>query len=350
MTVTTVATGLFPTGEAHDYGIYAAGGVVWRGGEEHPALSNHGPEPFEILLVHRPKYHDWSFPKGKLEAGEFLPGCAVREIAEETGLQVSLGPKLAVTDYPVDGINKQVTYWLASVRNSPAVLARPYAEPAGEEEIDERRWVTIEEALHLLTHEFDRSLAARAGEVLEAGWGNSRPVVLLRHAKAKKRDKWKTDDALRPLKKRGKAQALAIVPTLSAFGISRVVSSPWKRCDQTVRPFLKATAIVGEYAEALSEAGFADNPAEAQQVLQLCAQEAFTKGGTAICTHRPVLGDLVEQVRQAALHDEYADNGEADWSMMDLAEILVVHCGLGDEEMPQVLSVERHLPEPPAGS
>lgn len=324
------------------YDILAAGGVVWRGGQEHPALGNLSQDPLELLLVHRPKYDDWSFPKGKIEPGELFVTCAVREIAEETGLQVCLGPKLAVTDYLVDGKDKQVTYWLAKVRNSPAVLARPYAEPASEAEIDEKRWVTIDEAPNLLTHEFDQSLARRAAEALREGWGQSRPLLLVRHGKSKKREKWHTDDALRPLKKRGKRQANELVSVLSAFGVSRVASSAWKRCEQTVKPYLKATAIDGEFVDSLSETGFALNPAQTMHLMESLAEESLVRGGTAICSHRPVLAPLMEQL---ALHS--ADTFPEDlWRPLGLGETLVAHL-VNKDEQPQIVAVERYLPEAP---
>ena len=150
--------------------VLAAGGVVWRGGELRPALEGAPTHtPYEFLIVHRPKYNDWSLPKGKMEPGELLPACAVREIAEETGVQVCLGPQLGVTAYSVEGRQKQVTYWLAQVRHSAAILARPYVEPASTREINETRWVDQTRAQELLTQEYDRHLIAHAEECLRQG-------------------------------------------------------------------------------------------------------------------------------------------------------------------------------------
>lgn len=314
---------------------------MWRGGQERLKAGIVTHEPLELLVVHRPKYDDWSFPKGKLETGELLPACAVREIAEETGCQVCLGPLLTVTDYPVDGVDKQVTYWLASLKNSPALLARPYVKPASKKEIDARRWVSLAEAQELLTHKFDRDLAQRAGELLTQGWGESRPVALLRHAKAKKREKWRADDALRPLKRKGQRQAQRITSVLSAFGISRVVTSPWKRCEQTMEPYLRATAIYAESEVALSEKDFATEPKDAVAVLNTCISQADVRGGTVICSHRPVLAALVEQLRK--LTDEEATNDcESDWEPLDLAEVMVAHFAYPDTGKTQILSVERY--------
>ena len=83
--------------------IHAAGAVMWRAGEE----------GIETALVHRPRYDDWSFPKGKAFAGEHVLLTAVREVAEETGIRVALGRRLATTQYPTSGGPKRVDYWAA---------------------------------------------------------------------------------------------------------------------------------------------------------------------------------------------------------------------------------------------
>ena len=84
--------------------VQAAGCVVWRYGTTEP----------EVLLVHRPKYDDWSYAKGKLDRGESFAAAAVREVAEETGLTVRLGPRLPHQEYPVNGSRrKRVAYWAA---------------------------------------------------------------------------------------------------------------------------------------------------------------------------------------------------------------------------------------------
>lgn len=326
--------------------IYAAGGVLWRRGHQYSPAGCRVQGELEVLLVHRPKYDDWSFPKGKVEREESLPACAVREIAEETGHQVCLGPKLAVSEYPVEGVEKQVTYWLAAVKNSAAVLGRKPVEPASKKEIDRRQWVPLETAPSILTRQFDRELARRAEQLLNQGWAESQPVVLLRHGKAKKREKWKERDALRPLKKKGRRQAESLVALLSAFGISRIVTSPWKRCQQTVQPYLEATAIWGENHEALSETGFQEKPQETIALLRDCILQARQRGGTVICTHRPVLAALVPQLLESGSGNGEKTNcgsGECDsGEPLDLAQALVAHMGYSEAGEPKILAVERH--------
>ena len=121
--------------------IEAAGGVVMR----------RGPEETEIVVVHRPRYDDWSFPKGKLDPGETFEEAALREVREETGLTCRLGPELAFAHYEDNkGRPKLVRYWLMAVIDDPGF------EP--NDEVDELRWLTPAEATDLLTYSRDRSL------------------------------------------------------------------------------------------------------------------------------------------------------------------------------------------------
>jgi len=121
--------------------IEAAGGVVMR----------KGPDETEIAIVHRPRYDDWSFPKGKLDPGETFEEAALREVREETGLICRLGPELAFAHYDDNkGRPKLVRYWLM------AVIEDPGFEP--NDEVDELRWLTPAEATDLLTYSRDRKL------------------------------------------------------------------------------------------------------------------------------------------------------------------------------------------------
>ncbi|MBB6628454.1 NUDIX hydrolase [Nocardioides sp. KIGAM211] len=243
--------------------VLAAGAVVYRSGKQ-------------VLLVHRPKYDDWSFPKGKLDPGEHVTAAAVREVEEETGLHVRLGPPLEPQRYLVaGGRTKHVSYWVGRVLGDHDVSGYRLND-----EIDGVRWVPYDEALELLTYGYDRA-TLRASRPLRRP---TRPVVVLRHASARSRRGWGKDDRKRPLLQSGSLQAERLVPVLAAYGVSRVLTSGSRRCLDTVRPFADTTGWPLEVEDGLSEEGA--SPASVRR-----AVTALVGSGDAavVCTHRPVL-------------------------------------------------------------
>jgi len=107
-----------------------------------------------VLLVHRPAYDDWTFPKGKVDAGESDEDCAVREVEEETGLRCVLGRELPSTRYDdARGRSKVVRYWVMDVAGG---------ELRFEHEVDEARWLAPDEAAALLTYERDLDVLREA--------------------------------------------------------------------------------------------------------------------------------------------------------------------------------------------
>jgi 8-oxo-dGTP diphosphatase len=128
--------------------VRAAGGVVVR-------LAPGGSE--EVLLVHRPRYDDWSLPKGKLDRGESFEAAAVREVEEETGLRCRLGREIGETRYTDSrGRPKVVRYW----RMEPDGAASAFVPNA---EVDELQWVPLPQAVRLLSYVHDRELLERVG-------------------------------------------------------------------------------------------------------------------------------------------------------------------------------------------
>ena len=119
--------------------IRAAGGIVLRDGC--------------VLLVHRPKYDDWSLPKGKLDGDESWEDGALREVEEETGLRCELGEEVGRTHYSVLGVPKEVRYYRMECDGE--------AQPRNE--VDEIRWAPLAEALDLVAQEHDRELLAKIG-------------------------------------------------------------------------------------------------------------------------------------------------------------------------------------------
>jgi 8-oxo-dGTP diphosphatase len=271
--------------------VQAAGGVVVLG-EGADATT---------ALIHRPRYDDWSLPKGKLLPGERHEEAAVREVQEETGLRCRLGRFLGEVSYlDRSGKTKVVRYWIMHPVDQPGSFV-----PG--DEVDQLRWVSLSDALSELSYAHDRELVegllnggsrghaaahhvARSGpNGGHAGAVGKTTILLIRHAKAGVRSKWPGPDEERPLTARGRKQARRLVSLAREFPIRRVVSSPFARCVQTVEPL---AAELGRPVE--SDDGLAEG-AGAKPALSLIAE----LGDAALCTHRDVidalLGALVEQ-------------------------------------------------------
>jgi 8-oxo-dGTP diphosphatase len=202
--------------------ILAAGAVPWRRvtGE---TSGNSGTPEVEILLVHRPKYDDWSLPKGKREPGEHILLTAVREVFEETSVRPVLGPRLRSVEYLAHGRPKQVDYWAALAAHDQA---------AASHEIDEVCWLPRPQALDRLSYPHDADVIASLQPRATV------PIVLVRHASAgRKRDR-PAQDLVRPLDAEGALDALLLADLLACFAPrARVISSPALRCIQSVRPY-----------------------------------------------------------------------------------------------------------------
>lgn len=272
-----------------------------------------------VLLVHRPKYDDWSFPKGKLERGEHPVAAAVREVAEETGLHVRLGPALAAQRYPIKGGMKTVDYWTARPVGGHDVSSyRP------NDEIDAVRWVPLDEAPDVLTYDYDHGTLREARKLRR----KTRTLVVLRHGKARSRKTWRGDDRKRPLLAVGRQQSERLVPLLAAYDLRRLVSSSSTRCTQSLEPYAQTTGWKLRTEDLLSE-----EDAKPKAVRRLVAglveeltDEPANAGGTVVCSHRPVLPWIFEALR--------VEDPE-----LEVGEMFVVHLRKGD-----VVATERHLP------
>ena len=234
-------------------------------------------------MAHRPRYDDWTFPKGKPEAGEDLTATAVREIAEETGLRVRLGHPLPDTTYRIADGPKVVSYWSARTVG-PEVGFEP------NKEVDEVRWLRLGEARKLLTYKHDIELLEAFSEIRETKAHRTRTLIVLRHAKAEPRDTWSGDDLDRPLTAEGKEQAAELSRILHAYGVRRVVSSPAVRCAQTVEPFANDISTFLEIDDRLSE------DTRFTQVNRSIAALLDHKKPAVICTHRPTLPWIFDAV------------------------------------------------------
>lgn len=256
--------------------IRAAGVVLLQPGKREP----------EVLVLHRPQRHDWSLPKGKLDPGEHLLAAARRETIEETGIDVVVGRPLPMQRYRVDGGMKTVHYWVATQRFGGSRRFEP------NKEVDKIRWIPVSQAAKCLTYPRDADLVKRA-----VALPSTTPLVVLRHTEAVRRADFKgKDDTKRPLSRDGKHGAAGLVALLDAYGLEQIYSSDARRCLDTVRPFAQHIGADLELEPLLSEPGFAKATSAALLRVEKITRQSSP---TLLCTHRPVLPDLLEALRKS---------------------------------------------------
>jgi 8-oxo-dGTP pyrophosphatase MutT (NUDIX family)/phosphohistidine phosphatase SixA len=225
----------------------AAGAVLWR--------------PFEssvqVALVHRPRYDDWTLPKGKLENREQPLWAAIREVKEETGADVQLGRRLTSVQYLVNDAPKRVSYWSMRYRSGAH-------QPS--DEVDTIQWLTIAEATRQLSYSIDRGVLADFARLP----AQVSTVLLMRHAKAGKRSDYRGEDTQRPLDKLGRRLARDSVACLQAFGPEAVTAADRVRCEQTVRPLADRLGLAVSSGPEFSDEAYLADPKPA--VLSLIAQ------------------------------------------------------------------------------
>ncbi len=249
--------------------VYAAGGVLWRPGHRESAP--------EVAVIHRPRYDDWSLPKGKVDPGETEPITAVREVFEETGHPVQLGRRVTTVNYPIEQRTKKVQYW------SARSLGGSFAP---NNEVDDLVWLAVPAALKKVSYAYDRKVLRR--------WAKHPPdtqsVLIVRHGTAGSKSRFSGDDKIRPLDKKGRAQAEALVAQLSAFGPTDVYAADRVRCHQTVEPFAEELGVIIGNEPTLTEEAYADNPKRARRrVLQIAGSHPTP----VICTQGKVIPDLI---------------------------------------------------------
>jgi 8-oxo-(d)GTP phosphatase len=261
--------------------IRAAGGVVWR-------RAGGGPDGdgVEVVVIHRPRYDDWSLPKGKLGSGEPEVEGAVREVLEETGFHVRVGRPLGETRYDkVVGTTSRpkVVRWWAMEAVAGAFSAT--------REVDELRWVPLATAEQLLTRETDIELLHRFAH----GPAPTRTLLVVRHARAGSRSQWRGDDRDRPLDDCGQAQADELVRLLARFDVERIWSADLARCTDTVAPFADALGLPIEGAAVLSEMAYPGREDEAVALVR----SATTARDVVACSQGDVIPDLVGRLAAA---------------------------------------------------
>jgi len=249
--------------------VRAAGGVVWRPGPE-------------VLLAHRPRYDDWSLPKGKLTADEPALAGAVREVLEETGVHAAPQVRLPVVRYLTaePGVEKVVDYWTMRLLDDTGHEA--------DDEVDAVEWLPVPAARERLTYGHDRGLlAAFAGLPVVTG-----VVVLVRHASAGRRDGWPGDDDERPLDEAGQRDAERAGGLLALFHPARVVSAPPRRCRDTVAPAAAAAGLPGVEPDGR----FAED-GDVDEALDLLRSMAATHPAVVVCSQGGLVRPLVGRLR-----------------------------------------------------
>jgi 8-oxo-dGTP diphosphatase len=301
--------------------IFAAGVVCWR----------EQKETLEVLLVHRTRYKDWSFPKGKQDPGETLPETAIREMFEETGIKLKLGRQLSEVSYKIsEDEDKVVQYWSSKLKTK----AWKKTEFQPNEEIAKLKWMNVEDALEKLSYEHDKELLREVKKLHSKSELETRALVILRHAKATPRDEWKGPEAKRPLLAEGKQQAKRLVPLLSAYGPKRIVTSPWTRCDQTVQPYAKAIKQPAILRSQLTEL---TNTLSPRKTIGAVEDVFETKKSVLICSHRPALPTILKTLSTRATAE--VKSLLLDGDGLKPAELLVLRLTLGPK--PKFVALER---------
>jgi len=303
--------------------LFAAGTLCWR-----PTRNGAG---LEVLLVHRPRYDDWTWPKGKPARGEALPECAVRETAEETGTDVVLGRPLPQVRYRLpDGAIKEVSYW----------AARPVGGRLGPHdtaEVDQVAWLPLDVAAERLTQPGDAGPLATLAQYAEEGTLATTEVLIIRHATARPRDAWARSDAERPLVASGRRQAMALAALLRCWRPDPLISSPWRRCVQTMDPYTAASGTRLRTKGGLSEDGYRRSPGKAARHTRDLLEGGH---GGGLCTHRPVLPGVLAALREVtvdAVRPLIPDSNP----YLRPGEVLVAHVSHG-RRGPVVVAIERH--------
>ncbi|WP_433331758.1 NUDIX hydrolase [Spirillospora sp. CA-294931] len=249
--------------------LRAAGALLWRDGATGP----------ELAVVHRPKYDDWSFPKGKVKNGEHVLRAAVREVTEETGIVPVLGRRLPSASYPKDDRIKRVDYWAARGPNGAPFVAN--------DEVDRLEWLGLEAAGERLSYAHDAEVLRDFAEGPRFTW----PLVILRHATAGEKSAWREPDELRPLDESGRADATDLAATLGAFGPAVPRSSATARCVETLLPYAR---VMG--ADVTTDRAFTVGDGDLERARDALAALVTAGAPAIVCTHGEIVADLVAEL------------------------------------------------------
>lgn len=261
--------------------IRGAGALLWR---------ERADRKIEIGLIHRPKYDDWSLPKGKIELGETAIQSAYRELFEETGITATFTRHLGSAEYDEGGEVKRVQFWEAQ-------CAFNKSEFKPNEEVDEMRWLLAEETIELATYDSDKEIIKKFIGVEH----RTDTLIILRHAKALERGDWDKEDSLRNLNEFGLMQAKFLIKHLEPFAIDEIYSSDYLRCVQTVLPLSSSRSIKITKVPALNEENFEEDPQNSISFANALKQD---EKNILICSHNPVIPVMLRGILNSSLKNK----------------------------------------------
>lgn len=386
--------------------VLAGGGIVWRyarrqhagtddadtetvsthPGTTHPDndcadstapadTGNDADSAVEVCIIYRPKYDDWSWPKGKLEGNESVFHCAAREIQEETGMPVRLGMFLGHISYPladegkkaaIPAGNKQhmskktgtvpvkhVFYWAAQAVAGTSVGTRPqvFGAVSGPDphEIGGLRWVSPDRARKLLTHSGDRQLIDIFQSAARSGLFRAQTMLMVRHGKAESRKSWKGKEPMRPLTPRGAAAAYALNREIACFAPDGLFSSPWRRCMETVSSYSHEAHMPISALSTQTEAAFADDEEASWRdflaVMRSCV-DPHNPHNSAVCMHRPVIGGMLKRMRSLCATRRLAGELPGGSPYMPAGNMLAVTLAPGENsgDDPIIIDIQKVAP------
>jgi len=263
--------------------IQAAGAIVWRNNKDKT----------EVVIIHRPKYDDWSFPKGKVEINESLIACAHREVLEETNIQTEFGAFLGDIEYLTPDGKKHVFFWAAKAINQNNFTPNS--------EVDQIKWVEVKKVKELLTLETDKKILA---QFIKLDF-DTKPFILLRHAKAITRDEWQGVDDDRPLDSTGQNQASRLLSIYQVYNLEQIHTSDAVRCYDTVNPIAKAFGINLEVTGKLSESTYKK---DREKAFDYAKDLIKVDARILLCSHNPILPKMLNKLTKKS--DIDADEGK----------------------------------------
>jgi phosphohistidine phosphatase SixA/8-oxo-dGTP pyrophosphatase MutT (NUDIX family) len=261
--------------------IRAAGALLWREVDS---------RNLEIALIHRPRYDDWSLPKGKIEDGETALQCAYREVFEETGIRATFTRQLGSVEYEESEQKKRVIFWAARCAIDTGTFVV-------NEEVDELVWFTPEGALAKATHDSDRKMI----ENFQAQEQRTDTLIILRHTKALERGDWDEVDSERTLNEVGFDQAQLLIKHLEPFAIDEVYTSNYTRCVQTVTPLSHSRGLTITQVPSLNEETFENDPQRSVAFANALKQD---EKNILICSHNPVIPTMLRGILTTKLKNK----------------------------------------------